>query len=86
MTEREIVAGILAGRLKLRDVAHIDERGFEDWIMANIFCVAVGCLERGAIPKSDRIAKVLQQFPSTNIDGLGALVDKLREEGRSWPG
>jgi hypothetical protein len=73
VTELEAVAGLVAGRLNLRDVAHLSAKNFDDDLLGKAFAVATSWMEMGARATPERIAQVflLQKW---DVDGLKALL------------
>ncbi len=80
MTERDVVVGLLSGRLTPRDTRAFDVRRFQDRTMQRLFFAVETLLMYGYTPSTRRI---LVGFDALNWDpvGIPELVDRLREEG-----
>jgi hypothetical protein len=80
VTEREVVAGILSGRLTPRDTRIVDVLRFEDRTMQQLFFAVETLLLHGYAATTRRI---LVCFDALRWDptGVAELVEQLRTEG-----
>ncbi|MGK3995148.1 hypothetical protein [Sorangium sp. So ce1024] len=79
-TERELVAGLLSGRLKPRDTRGYDVLQFQDRTMQRLFFAVETLRLHGYSPTTPRI---LVGFAALKWDatGVAELVEQLRGEG-----
>ena len=80
MNEREIVAGLLSGRITLTDTRGITVDHFEDPTMRRIYFAVETLIANGYMTTTPRI---LVGFDACGwpIDGVAELVDRMRVEG-----
>lgn len=80
MTERELVAGLLSGRLRPKDTANVDIHAFNDRALQRCFFAVETLRLNGFTPNT---ARVLVAFDEAKwpIDGIAELVDQMRSEG-----
>lgn len=82
MTEFEAVTGLVAGRLNLRDVAHLSAKNFEDELLGKAFAVATSWMEMGARATPERIVQVFR-LQKWDVDGLNAVLGRARVDARA---